>query len=250
MQYFIGKIGILATVTFAVACITANFVLVSGWTYAPYWYSQISKYVESPWLKYGSFVVQLISVAHMGFSFTLVEIPVFGFARAIRSYLRVNSYTKSEKISSKELATAVKKYEEAQRLMSGFNWLFKWVLFGYKVIAAAETCCFSFIILRVARQVPVGTVSIFYFVAIFFMTQLCILVPLVGSVYAESEGYIRSWKTGIVDIYDQIDPALRRRLANLSPFGFQCGSFYVIVPSTILTLLSVITTYLIVLLQV
>jgi len=250
-QVFVGRVAALSMALLTLIGLTGNFYFISGWQYPVYWYSVISRYIQNPYLKYGTFIIQAITVFYMSMCLSLVEVPLFAVAQGLKAYLRNNSFLPDDKPSFHRLQVALEKFESANTLMKRFNWLFRWVLFGYKVVTAAQAVIFCYIILRIKLStLPVASHGIFFVVVLFLLVQLCILVPHVGSVYSESQNFIRSWKEGMLTVYDQIDPTLRRRLEGLRPFGFQCGSFYVIIPSTILTLMSVITTYLIVILQV
>jgi len=125
-------------------------------------------------------------------------------------------------------------------------------LFGSLVI-----CCFCFYLpLKYAKSMAYFQILV-YFIAFGFMIVLyCTVYPVLGIVYDKSIGFKRSWIKGVAlhskgEYYYQefSSSKLLLKLKCCYPFGFTVGGFFTIRTFTMFTCLSVLSTYIIFMLQ-
>lgn len=143
-------------------------------------------------------------------------------------------------------------------LMDGANKIYAWLIAlqmgGYSVLC----CIVAFLPIHYWNSTsPLGLLGyVFLFIAVIFI--FCRVFPEMGSVYDASKSFKIAWlrelaysrdALRLVVEHEKYFKLLRLRVKSCVEFGFKCGNFVFIKTSTMLSFFSVISTYLIILLQ-
>jgi len=154
------------------------------------------------------------------------------------------------------LTAALRFYSKLNDLVSGFNSIYGNLLVGIKLLSLIAICFLLYVPIRHSTGIAFS-IAIFLIFSV-ILIKLSSYIMSMGSVYTESANFKRSW------IYSLGNNHLRHKNGKpyfqklcgmvhfhlLPPISFCSGPFYDIQPSTILTFLSIATTYIIVALQV
>lgn len=187
------------------------------------------------------------------------------FSRVLDGCLDIISFHGAPKMYSNqqflsELDKSLRYFEKLSKLMDADNEMFAWIVFsqfgGYLFLG----CIIAYTPLQYWTVVPKLSLLMYIFIFVTWIIILCRLFPGMGSVYDKSIVFIESWTAGMA--YSQEDlfltevtsnkkyfKLLKFRLASCVPFGVKCGDFFIIRKSTMLTFFSVISTYLLIMLQ-
>ena len=182
------------------------------------------------------------------------ETLILGFAIFVQSALAVleNSQNKDtndkpSKFIDKDRATlceeSLNRFNDLKDLVNHFNGFFGLTLILFKGFALLNLYFFIYCLLT-DKSNP-GLILYFLVASIQLIRALSALPPL-ASVYTQSIHFKDSWTKSLKSLTDlQI-----HQVALIQPFGIKPGNMYVVIPSTSLTFLSIMTTHIIVLLQV
>jgi hypothetical protein len=147
-----------------------------------------------------------------------------------------------------EFERCLMNYNQLKDTVAQYSSLSAWILFAYKGFSLALTCLsvYSAVYFSGTNHYLKRSALIFIFLSCIQLIRLSAITILMGKVYAKSELFKESWTLAI----HELAPLNQRKLSLLSPFGFRCGIFYELQPSTVLTYFSILTTYVIVMLQI
>jgi len=139
--------------------------------------------------------------------------------------------------------SAMRMYRNLENLVEEFNSIFSHILFLIQIITVSMICGAVYACLQ--RRIGFHILNIVIY-SLYLATavgrQIRILGAM-GKVYNQSQKFKKTWFCKISTEIQFV------RLRNLSLIQFQIGGYYGVTPTTILTLLSVATTYIIVPLQ-
>ena len=250
--YQISLITYIGLSVFLASLLLANFAF--NPRYAPYVYSLIDPSIEIPWLKYISFTVQFVSSMQGYFYINQFEMLAMGFVSSV--VLSIDFLTSSSKeiVTEKNQKYAAElilfKYEKLLLLVQQFDSIFSQFLFIYKSTTVIITCCCLYFPFRYFANITASSSSYIFFGQSFsLLFKPSILVFAMGYAHSESITFLQTFKT---EILPSLNPSysreVKKRLQRCQPIGFNSGP-YIIVSATVLTYLSVTTTYLIFALQ-
>jgi hypothetical protein len=144
-------------------------------------------------------------------------------------------------------------YERINVLIRKHNNVFSSLLFICKAAYLLDLVCLLYIPLaRIQSKFLITPLKLLTIAAMIFYRLYVVLTSL-ASVHIESKVFIESWTRALPDLSRSKLPLTRlnlERLQFMTPISFRSGIFYKVKPSTLLTFLSITTTYLIVLLQI
>jgi hypothetical protein len=144
-------------------------------------------------------------------------------------------------------------YERINVLIREHNDVFSSLLFISKAAYLLDLLCLLYIPLaRIQSKFLITPLTLFTIAAMIFY-RLYVGLTSLASVHKESKVLIESWTRALPDLSRSKLPLTRlnlERLQFMTPISFRSGIFYKVKPSTLLTFLSITTTYLIVLLQI
>lgn len=191
------------------------------------------------------------------------------FCRSVGGCLDIISFQSNKfdktQLSSTEflsgLDKSLKYFKKLGELTDQENAIFAWTVFSQFGGYLGISCIMAFMPLQYWSVVPKLSLLMYIFIFATLMVILCLVFPVMGSVYDESILYVKSWTKGLA--YSKEDlflselsredkkyfKLLKFRLRACDPFGVKCGDFFIIRKSTMLTFFSVISTYLIIMLQ-
>jgi len=144
------------------------------------------------------------------------------------------------------------RYEKLSKLVKSFNHTFSWSVFLYKAFTILRVCSYVYLLLRYGNNYGTGIIRLLTFPTAVVAISIRFIISMYsfGKVHPESEHFSMS----MMNLISQMNPyvafrGFKRKLKSLPLLGFLCGSFYIILPQTILTFYSVTITYQIVFLQ-
>ena len=149
-----------------------------------------------------------------------------------------------EDITSSMFEVNLNLYNDLRNLLNQFNECFSYLLLIFKAFALLNVYFFVFCVTRYKTHLRGH--FLYYFLPFLHVSRvLCILPPL-AAVYIDSVHFKESWSKSL----KYLTPLQKNQIALIQPFGIKPGTLYVVIPSTILTFISVMTTHVIVLLQI
>lgn len=135
--------------------------------------------------------------------------------------------------------SVIEYYNKLKLLVEQFSSLFGWIIFFGKGLVIFKICFCVFCFITTGSHI----------IVIITVIELCctsfILISL-GSVFDKCVKFKESW----VEMVSYLSRVNQIRLSLIQPFGFKCGIFYDIYPSTVLTYFSILATYTIIALQI
>ncbi|CAG7720822.1 unnamed protein product [Allacma fusca] len=154
---------------------------------------------------------------------------------------------------------SVKQYQRLQSLVTQFNDTFKHTLFWHHTLMIIMLCLLFYAPMKELLNESIFSNVGFSLNAIFLLYRLYRVEVEAGKIHSASCSYINYWKgsmSSMLSRFEVHDPkelmgalVLREKLNQCHKFGILVGNFYVVKSGTVLTLGSIVTTYLIVLLQ-
>lgn len=169
--------------------------------------------------------------------------------------------------------STVDKYEHIRSLMTEYNGTLSKMLLFFKGMFLVHMTLMSYFPLQKEKLLPRGSTTILVVVVIHYVVKVTELLSRMGAVYKTSKQFREVWMTNLRKVnfgefrdtgrnQGQIENgkgSQRRGIVNIvkmklildtcTPFGFDVGGCYVVKPGTILTFFSIITSYLIIMLQ-
>jgi len=220
-------------------------------------YSIVDVDVEIPWLLAISLIDGLLTVHSTWPAYTALDLFVEGFPRCTLNCLELicssNGNRKCEiskvcsfKASDSEsniFESAIRMYNQLENLVEEFNSIFSQYLFYGKVVCVSVLCGTVYACLKPHDGTDVYNVIIFIMYATTALSRQIRSLGEMGKVYNQSANFKQTWLSTVSNETHIV------RLQNLPRIQFQIGEYYGVTPTTILSLLSVTTTYIIVLLQ-
>jgi hypothetical protein len=206
-------------------------------------------------------VVYLITLIFLWMGASLFDIVTIVFAEGIKHSLRaisspnygvesdtmiprdLKSDSVNENKASDMFKESVNTYEELNAIVLEYGNLFCYALLIFKCFTLVEIYIVVYSVLAIQELSSVVLYSVIS------LTQAIRLVSVLISlsfVQFESKKFKESW----VRELEFLTKPQKDKLRFIRPIGFAIGRLYVIIPSTILTFFSIMTTHVIVLLQV
>lgn len=159
------------------------------------------------------------------------------------------------------IQSKVRKYEHLRSLMTEYNEIFSGLLLICKFGITAQLVIMSYLILARMNMIPKTSLLICATIVIYYSVLITILLTEMGSVLTGSKEFKNNMERSLVK--GDLKPGqmgmssedLRkayltsRLLSGCGSFGFRCGSCYVIGRGTILTFFPIVTSYLIIMMQ-
>jgi len=195
--------------------------------------------------KVASTIIVVFSLCVIFLSILFFEILIISFSCFVKTSLHVlsNNGHESDTSISTVFSNSMKSVEELNYLMNEFNKLFGFLLFVRKAFSLLNVYLFIWCLVSYQKGTGVG---LYFIVAVVHVGGCAILIPNLGAVYAEYQRFQRSWWPSA----DRLTKLQKYQLNFLKPLGFKPAQLYVIVPHTILTFFSVMTTHVIIILQI
>jgi hypothetical protein len=195
----------------------------------------------------------------MLFSTSLLDFTLIAFSKFVKHGLRAIQLLSLDReycptdTASESFELHFNQFNKLEGLVNEFNELFATLTFTFKAFAMFNLYLFTFGILNVTHDsriydttdglLGIGLLSM---VATFIVFRILYMLRSVGSVYGESQVFKDSWSKALGYLTD----LQRHQLTMIRPFGIKSGKLYSIKPCTVLTFFSVLTTHIIVILQV
>jgi hypothetical protein len=205
-------------------------------------------------------IMYVTVIFFLGMGASLFEIVTIAFAEGIKHSLKSLSYQDDEvdldttihhsqasPVDAKKISIMfeenTRRYNELNSIVLEYGNLFRYALLILK-------CCTLLNIYIVVYSVltlnELSTVVLYSAVTLSQAIRLLILLFSLSFVQFESKKFKESWVLAL----EYLSKSQRVRLHFIRPIGFVVGNLYVIVPSTVLTFFSTMTTHIIVVLQV
>ena len=187
----------------------------------------------------------------------------------------ITKYPTSHDITSNQLTFCLEMYDKLSLLVRSYNSLFAYLLFYLKAMILVMLCALIYVPLRfkIKQNTSISTLAllIFFGLAYSLTRRLVLLLNSMGNVYQKSLSFKASWVNHVFPfprlafpvaetdyaVFESAASILKRQnqlhkdlLQLCPPIRFKCAAFYDISPNTLLTFFSIMTTYLIVLLQI
>jgi hypothetical protein len=150
-----------------------------------------------------------------------------------------NAYVDTNKMFEEN----AKNYDELNAIVLEYGNLFRYALLIFKCFTLLSIYIVVHAVLTLQEM---STLVLYSVVTLSQLIRLLVVLFSLSFVQFESKKFKESW----IRAFDFLSQSQKDRLYFIRPFGFVVGRLYVIVPSTILTFFSVMTTHVIVLLQV
>lgn len=172
--------------------------------------------------------------------------------------------------TAKDMKNVIVFYQKLASIIADFNELFS-TLISHVLGGTLVVCCvFAYVPLRHWKSTPISGMLFYIFSFFSLFLILSQFYPVLGMAYVRSIEFQRSWltwlsserskqfgknnddgnrKCGCKCEENQEFHRLKLRLEACYPIGFKCGEYFIMRPSTMLTFFSVISTYLIIMLQ-
>ena len=223
---------------------------------------------QNYWLRIGYIILYLFTVSQIWLVAGLFEIFSVLFAQNVKHSLRILSFCSDFEsdyfISDEELffvkghnnnlkqnsiPTAslfennLKLFEDLTNLVIKYNDMFRYAILIFQCFTLSTVYTFVYSALNL-NDFSGGT--LYFSVALSQTIRLLIVLLSFSLVYYESGAFKESW----IRALDSLNQSQREKLNFVRPIGFVVGRLYVAIPSTVLTFFSVMTSHVIVLLQV
>ena len=181
----------------------------------------------------------------------LFEVLVVGFAAFVQHGLAVladNRISKDDDTTdifknNRIFEINMNRYEDLNILVNQFNQYFSNLIILYKGFALLHIYFFVFCFIRY-RNHP--ELHLFFFIAVLHVIRILFLLPYLAAVYKKSLHFKAAWSKALKCLTE----LQQDQIALIQPLGIKPGNLYVVLPSTLLTFFSVMTTHIIVLLQI
>ena len=180
----------------------------------------------------------------------LFENLVVGFAIFVQYELAVLADNReaqnngsNNRVKSTIFEFNMNRYEDLNNLMNQFNECFGYLYLLIKIFALFNIYFYVFCVLRY-KNYP--GLFVYFYIAVIHAGRVLYLLPFLAAAYTESVQFKNSWSKSLKHLTD----LQKNQMASIQPLGVKVGNLYVIIPSTVLTFFSVMTTHIIVLLQV
>ncbi|CAL8072770.1 unnamed protein product [Orchesella dallaii] len=156
------------------------------------------------------------------------------------------------KVKVRLVEDTVGKFEHIRGLMNEYNGIFKGLFLFFKGILILQITIMAYIPVKRLYVVPFSSIMIFFALTLHYVAQIVMVLCEAGRVFHASRMFQDNWmrnlqKSGLCVTDTGLN--LKMLLETCTPFGFDCGGCYVVDTRTVLTFFSIITSYLIVLLQ-
>lgn len=150
-----------------------------------------------------------------------------------------------------QVEEATDNYRRVEFVVENINECFSGSFLAHQTLYLAMMCILIFVFLRSSESTSLITSIFFSTYSIFFTLRICCLLPFLGKLGEDSEIFIYSWLEEIPKLLRGGKPyeTAEVKLHACRILGINCGDYYDIQGSTILTFFSIVTTYLIILLQ-
>jgi hypothetical protein len=251
----------------------AAFIGMTQWT-TPEFPAFLSYYINNPldeaqfwWLFPVGFAFQQFNLIVILLAFSHFHVLFIQLADSIVMGLKLITcnegsitgihFIEKDKVFSASIRTTILDYTGQFCILDRFikmaNRLLGWPLFFYKTTVSVNFAILMFVPLRFINESNFLSLVIFFWSGLFFAMHMWILLTTLGNVLEESKKFRESWMKALPDLYvlnrSQDSGETYNFLRRCVPFGFRCGSFYLVQPGTILTWFSVTLSYLIILFQ-
>jgi len=159
---------------------------------------------------------------------------------------------KDAKVKARLVEETVEKFEHIRELMNEYNGIFKGLFLFFKGILILQITIMAYLPVKRMYVLPFSSTAIFFALTVHYVAQIVMVLCETGRVYQVCRQFQDSWmrnlqKSGLCATDTGYN--LKMLLETCSPFGFDVGGCYVVETRTVLTFFSIITSYLIVLLQ-
>lgn len=168
---------------------------------------------------------------------------------------------------------AVTKFEHLRAGVIQYNGIFSGLLFFCKAMLIMQITLMSYIPLRRSNTLPFSTTMTLMGLTLHQVIRTGILLIEMGKVYRVSGQFTETWMrllVGRITLHGHVEEKhnevskprdarvngdkwtgflMKSQLETCKPFGFDSGGCYVVTPNTILTFFSIVTSYLIIMLQ-
>ena len=209
--------------------------------------------------------IKILTLVLFGFSTSMIgqtvsifEMMLFSFSYFLKHGLRVlsNNTRYKEFVTGMKLADSevgvvevrkllkfnIKQYQDLELLMHEFNQTFSFLVIVLKAFALLNIYIFAYTAVTFEDR---SRIVVYAIVSAIHIIRTSIMILVTGEVFQESLNFKNSWKSSL-EIMSE--PEIQE-LGFVEPFGFK-AYFYTIKPQTILTFFSVLTSHVIVVLQV
>ena len=150
-----------------------------------------------------------------------------------------------------QVEEATDNYRRVEFVVENINDCFSGTFLAHQTMYLSMMCILIFVFLRSSDTNTLITTIFFSTLSIFFTLRICCLLPFLGRMGEDSEIFIYSWLEEIPKLLRGGKPyeTAEVKLHACRVLGINCGDYYDIQGSTVLTFFSIVTTYLIILLQ-
>jgi hypothetical protein len=150
-----------------------------------------------------------------------------------------------------QVEDATDNYRRVEFVVENLNNCFSGNFLAHQTLYLAMMCILIFVFLRSSDSNSIFTSLLFTTYSVFFTLRICCVLPFMGKLGEDSEIFIYSWLEEIPKLLRGGKPyeTAEVKLHACRVLGINCGDYYDIQGSTILTFFSIVTTYLIILLQ-
>ena len=136
----------------------------------------------------------------------------------------------------------IKRYQDLELLMHELNEVVSFLLIVLKSFALLNIYIFVYCLVTIEDR---SKLQVYIIVAVIHIIRSSVMLPITGAVFQECLDFKNSWKSCL----EIMSESQIQQLGFVEPFGFN-AYFYTIKPHTILTFFSVLTSHIIVVLQV
>jgi len=172
-----------------------------------------------------------------------LELLVLSFSYFAKNALRVLSKSPEDTEISIPFRTSLDYLQELNYLIEEFNNNFGFLILLTKTFSLLNIYFFVWSYLSYPNT---AGVALYFIVAAVHVVRCSIIIPVLGAVYDEHLRFQKSWR----ECLSSLTHIEKRQLDFLVPCGFKPAQLYTIRPQTILTFFSVMTSHVIIILQI
>jgi hypothetical protein len=210
------------------------------------------------WLEMISLSNELLLIVYLWSYVFLFLLACVTFSRTIERCITAISYDEENIIVGNihvdliYVQKTTKFYCDLKTLVHDFDYLCGWVIFLQLSGALALCCAYSYLLLKYWSVTSFYQLLSYLVLLCFFAILFCTTYPLLGVIYDKTVEFKQSWMRGIVNgvgTQGKICPRIVLKLESCYPFGFTAGNLFIFRTYTMLTCLSALSTYIIIMLQ-
>ncbi|XP_035707337.1 uncharacterized protein LOC110848329 isoform X2 [Folsomia candida] len=150
-----------------------------------------------------------------------------------------------------DIQYALDRYKDVEAVVDSLNNAFSKMVFAHQSIYMMLMCTLFYTPIRHLKILPVEGSTLFAIIALYYCIRLFVFFPAMGRLNAQSHTFVESWMEGLRHIprgkyaYE----FYMHKLESCRKLAFDSGGFYLMQKGTVLTFVSIVTTHIIVLLQ-